>query len=88
MENHFLTIENRKKLTINKVIDVEAFDENTLWANIQDGAIEISGENLNVEKLDLDEKILVITGKIDSFNYIDKKTREKRLLAKVFRRNI
>ena len=88
MENHFLTVENRKYLTINEVMDVDAFDENTLWANIEDGSIEICGENLNIEKLDLNEKMLIVTGKIDSFNYIDKKSREKRLFAKVFRRNL
>ena len=41
MENHYLSVENREKLTINQVIDVEAFDEQNLWANIKDGAIEI-----------------------------------------------
>lgn len=88
MEEHILTVENRNKLTINRVIDVDAFDENNLWANIQDGAIEIIGENLNIEKLDLDEGLLMVTGKIYSFGYVDKKIKEKRLLAKVFRRNI
>ena len=88
MEEHILTVENRNKLTINRVIDVDAFDENNLWANIQDCAIEIIGENLNIEKLDLDEGLLMVTGKIYSFGYVDKKIKEKRLLAKVFRRNI
>ena len=88
MEEHILTVENRNKLTINRVIDVDAFDENNLWANIQDGAIEIIGENLNIEKLDLDEGLLMVTGKIYSFGYVDKKIKEKRLFAKVFRRNI
>ena len=77
MENHFLSVDNKEKLTINQVVDVDAFDENNLWANIKEGAIEVSGENLSVEKLDLDEGLLVVRGIIRSFSYIDKKPFEK-----------
>lgn len=86
MENHYLTLENRKKLTISQVSDVDAFDENNLWANIKDGAIEISGENLNIEKLDLEEGLLVVEGKIISFCYVDKKIREGKLSFLRFRK--
>lgn len=87
MENHYLTLENREKMTINHVVDVDAFDEKNLWANIKDGAIEISGENLSVLKLDLEEGILVITGTICTFSYSDKKIKEKGRIMKVFRKN-
>ena len=43
MENHYITLENREKITISKVVDVDAFDEDTLWANLQDGGIELRG---------------------------------------------
>ncbi len=76
MENHFLTVENREKMTISQVVDVDAFDENNIWANINSGAIEISGEKLNIEKLDLEDGNLVVTGKIQSFCYVDKKIKE------------
>ena len=84
MENHFLSVDNKEKLTINQVIDVDAFDENNLWANIKEGAIEVSGENLSVEKLDLDEGLLVVRGIIRSFSYIDKKPFEKNPIIKIF----
>ena len=77
MENHYLSLENREKLTLNQVIDVDAFDENNLWANIKEGAVEISGEGLTVEKLDIEEGLLVVRGKIKMFSYIDEKHREK-----------
>ena len=83
MENHFLSLDNKEKLTINQVIDVDAFDENNLWANIKEGAIEVSGENLSVEKLDLDEGLLVVRGIIRSFSYIDKKPFEKNPIIKI-----
>jgi len=31
MERHLLTLENREKLTLTQVSDVDAFDENILW---------------------------------------------------------
>ncbi len=86
MENHYLTVENREKITINQVIDVDAFDENNLWANIKDGSIEISGEKLNVEKLDLEEGILVVKGKINTFSYVDKKIHDKGRIMRLFGR--
>ena len=77
MENHYLSLENREKLTLNQVVDVDAFDENNLWANIKEGAVEISGEGLTVEKLDIEEGLLVVRGKIKMFSYIDERHREK-----------
>ncbi len=72
MENHYISIENREKITISQVTDVDAFDEDALWANLSEGSIEITGKNLNIEKLDLSEEILVVTGTICSVTYTDK----------------
>ena len=85
METHFLKVENRERLIINEVIDVDAFDENNLWANIKEGTIEVGGEKLVVEKLDLEEGILIVRGKINDFSYVDKKLSEKNSVLKIFR---
>ena len=29
MENHYLTVENRERLTVSQVVEVDAFDENS-----------------------------------------------------------
>ena len=52
MEQQSIYLENRERMTINQVIDVDAFDEETLWANLKEGAVEISGSGLHIEKLD------------------------------------
>ena len=75
MENHYITIENREKITVSQVADVDAFDEETLWANLKEGGIEITGKNLNVQKLDLQEGILIVIGDILSVAYTSKKVR-------------
>ena len=69
MENHYVTVENREKITISQVVDVDAFDEENLWADVSDGSIELTGEKLNIQKLDLKEGILIVTGRICSFSY-------------------
>lgn len=78
MENHHIGIENRERITITRVLDVDAFDEDALWANLVEGGIEITGEKLNIEKLDLQEGLLIVTGRINSLAYTDKKLKEKR----------
>lgn len=83
MERHLLTLENREKLTITQVTDVDAFDENILWANLKEGSIEITGKDLNIEKLDLEEGLLVVKGLICTFSYIEKKHKEKTFLKRI-----
>ena len=76
MEHQSLILENRSKMTISQVVDVDAFDEETLWANLKEGAVEITGEGLHIEKLDLAEGVLVVTGRIGSFAYVEPKLRK------------
>ena len=86
MENHYINIDNRKRITISQVADVDAFDEDTLWANLKEGGLEITGENLNVEKLDLQEGILIVTGEICSVSYTDKASKKAKGLGRFGRR--
>lgn len=87
MENHHITVENRNRITISQVKDVDAFDEQMLWANLEEGSIEITGEDLNVERLDLEEGILVASGRIYMINYNDKGKKKSRAPKVFFKRN-
>lgn len=86
MENHRIIIENRERITITQVADVDAFDEEAVWANLKEGGIEITGQKLNMERLDLEEGLLVVSGQIFSLSYTDKKAREKHSLISRMRR--
>ncbi|MCI6012669.1 MAG: YabP/YqfC family sporulation protein [Firmicutes bacterium] len=86
MENHHIAIDNRERMTITQVADVDAFDESVLWANLQEGGLEITGEKLNIEKLDLDQGILVVTGELISLNYTDRRKGEKKKITERLRR--
>ena len=86
MENHHIAIDNRERITVTQVADVDAFDEAALWANLKEGSLEITGEKLNMEKLDLEAGILVVTGRIHSLEYTDKKLKSGGPLLQRFRR--
>ena len=73
MENHRIEIDNRERITITQVADVDAFDEAVLWANLKEGSLEISGEKLHIEKLDLESGILIVSGRMQMLAYTDKK---------------
>ena len=50
MENHHITIDNRQRMTITLVADVDAFDEETLWANLKEGGLEITDRKIKEKK--------------------------------------
>lgn len=74
MENHYIQMENRKRITVTEVTSVEGFDEETILANLNDQGLIISGKDLHIETLDLDEGKLVANGEIESLSYTKKKS--------------
>lgn len=77
MENHFVQIENRNRITVTDVTAVEAFDEGTIIAELSDVGLIISGQNLHIEILDLDTGKLEASGMIENINYSKKKAKKK-----------
>lgn len=73
MENHYIQMENRRRITVTEVTSVEGFDEETILANLADQGLIISGKNLHIETLDLEEGRLVADGEIESLHYARKK---------------
>ncbi|MGC2873498.1 YabP/YqfC family sporulation protein [Ihubacter sp. rT4E-8] len=74
MENHYIQMDNRKRITVTEVTSVEGFDEETILTNLIDQGLVISGKNLHIEALDLDEGKLVAEGEIEGINYTKKKS--------------
>ena len=54
MENHFIQLENKTKLTVTDVVSVEAFDEETILVNLQEEGLILCGKDLHIEVLDLE----------------------------------
>lgn len=86
MENHFLQMENKNKLSITEITGVEGFDEETIFVNLKAEGLVISGKSLHIESLDLDEGVLTCSGQIESLVYTRKK--EKRPMFEGLRKRI
>lgn len=71
-----LSLENRKKLTLTGVIEIINFDEETIFLNTSLGKVTVKGEGLKVDKLDVQNGEVIISGMISSFIY-SKKTSKK-----------
>lgn len=68
---HHIILEEREQLSISGVEEVESFDENTILLTTAQGALEIQGEGLHIEKLSLDGGDLKVEGDIDAISYED-----------------
>ena len=67
--SHRIMLEEREQLVISGVEEVESFDESTIYLTTAQGALEIQGDELHIEKLSLDGGELHVDGRIDSISY-------------------
>ena len=82
-----LSLENRKKLTLSGVIEVMSFDEENIDLTTKLGNLTIKGEELKMNKLDVQNGDVIIIGNIASMVYngkVSKKNGES-LLSKLFK---
>ena len=83
---HHIILEDRERLSVSGVEEVESFDENTIVMSTTRGTLVIRGENLHIEKLSLDGGDLRVEGDIDALTYEDGgRDRSGGLLARLFR---
>lgn len=82
-----LLLENRKKLTINGVIEVINFNENQILLNTDVGMMVVKGQQLKMNKLDVQNGDVVISGKVDAFVYTSDKSKVKKdsIISRLFR---
>lgn len=86
MENHLITIDNRQKISISEVSDIDNFDEEEIRANLKEGGLIIKGKGLHIQRLDLAEGVAVITGEVNALTYTQgAKQGGKGLLKKILK---
>ena len=83
-QNQQLVLDNRKKLKITGVLDVESFSENTVISETVLGTLTVKGTNLKINKLNIDDGELVIDGEIAFMEY-SKKKEKKKFFESIFR---
>lgn len=86
MDTHIVNIDNRERVTVTDVADVESFNEEIVFLTLKNGGLIIRGEDLHIQKLDLDEGKVLISGAIGSAVYTERKDRqEKGFLKKILK---
>jgi sporulation protein YabP len=82
-----LTLENRKKLILSGVVEVISFDEQKIDLTTKLGNLTIKGEELKMNKLDVQNGEVIIAGSILSMVYngkVSKKSNES-IISKLFK---
>lgn len=78
--NSNIVLSNAKEINISGVTDAISATETAININTVLGGLLIKGKKLHVEKLDLEQQILVATGTIEELKYVQaKKSFIKRL---------
>lgn len=82
-----IAMSERKNITITGVKKIESFDNEEFLLNTNLGAMLLSGENLEMVKLDTLDGNVSIKGKINSLTYLDanNKGKETSLFTKLFK---
>lgn len=70
-----LTLENREKLSISGIIDVESFNDECVIVDTELGILVVRGEDLHISKLNLESTELDIEGDIVSCEYSEKESK-------------
>ena len=78
-------IENRAKIRITGVIDVDNFDDFNISVKTDKGYIIIGGEELKINKLDVESGELHIEGKFNSLIYNESVKQDGSIFSRIFK---
>ena len=81
---NLVTLENREKLTLTGVNDVESFDEQCVVVYTDYGQLTIRGSGLNITKLSVESGDLAVDGNIFFLTYTENRPNEN-FFKKLFR---
>ena len=85
---HTVVLDRRESVSVTGVLDVISFDEETIIAETEMGVLILRGENLHVNRLNLETGDLEVDGVISHISYEDSagyNKSGKSLLGKLFR---
>lgn len=73
---HNVIMEDRKKLTVSGVSDVDSFDDNTVVIYTDMGELTVKGDGLHISGLNIETGDLSLTGNIYGLMYTDDNRRK------------
>ncbi len=81
-KTHTMFLDSRSTLNITAVDDVVSFDEGLVTLSVGETVVNISGEELSIKTLSLENGEVTIEGKISAIVYFDGSPRKKRLFGR------
>ncbi len=86
VKKHNIILEERSRLSISGVTDVESFDENEISLYTTLGELSVKGKCLHVDEMSLESGNITISGDVKSLVYGDKdRTKKPSLWGKITR---
>ncbi len=82
---HSLVLEERKKLTVSGVSDVDSFDEDMIIAFTDLGELTVKGSELHISKLDIELGELNVEGNVSALIYTTNQPKANGFFGKLFR---
>lgn len=80
-----ILLENRQKLLVSGVIDVESFNEQYVIVHTDLGVLAIKGEGLHISRLNLDNGELNVEGDITSIEYSESEGSKGGFFSRLFK---
>lgn len=71
---HSIIVEDRKKMTVSGVSNVESFDEQSVILNTDLGEMTVRGDSLSIGKLNTETGEVAIAGNINALAYTNDST--------------
>lgn len=71
-QNHNIIVEDRRRMTVSGITDVDSFDEKAICLYTQLGELTIQGKELHIDSMSVESGDMTITGDIWSVVYGDR----------------
>ena len=82
---HSIHIDNRLRISVTGVVDVESFNEQEVLLITEAGPLNIVGSNMHLSKLNLEDGQICIEGELLALDYEPPEAERRGLFGKVFR---
>jgi len=82
---HSIQLDNRSRAALTGVEDVDSFNEAEVNLVTEAGFVTITGQQLHISHLSLEDGQLVVEGEISGIVYADNVAREGGLFSRLFR---
>ena len=82
-----LILESREKLNISGALDVLSFDDQIVIVETHLGMLTVKGEDLRINKLNIESEEVIVEGNVSSLAYSDKgfEKKDSSFFSKIFK---